>query len=77
MDRNDQKREDGGVKRNVGGGACDVEALQKCLAEHKGDYVKCQAQIEAFKAACTRTPSSSLSPRPRPNSKTTPLVTEL
>lgn len=32
--------------------ACDVEALKKCLEENKGDYVKCQAQVEAFKTAC-------------------------
>ncbi|KNA25361.1 hypothetical protein SOVF_007280 [Spinacia oleracea] len=32
---------------------CDVEALKKCLQENKGDYVKCQAQIEAFKSSCS------------------------
>ncbi|KMT16370.1 hypothetical protein BVRB_3g055150 [Beta vulgaris subsp. vulgaris] len=32
---------------------CDVEALKKCLEENKGDYVKCQAQIEAFKTSCS------------------------
>jgi len=32
---------------------CDVEALKKCLEENKGDYVKCQAQIEAFKSSCS------------------------
>ncbi|KAL8153478.1 hypothetical protein V2J09_011238, partial [Rumex salicifolius] len=31
---------------------CDVEALKKCLEENKGDYVKCQTQIEAFKSSC-------------------------
>ncbi|KAI0510008.1 hypothetical protein KFK09_010608 [Dendrobium nobile] len=33
--------------------ACDVEALKKCLEENKGDYVKCQAHIEAFKTSCS------------------------
>ncbi|CAJ1934301.1 unnamed protein product [Sphenostylis stenocarpa] len=33
--------------------ACDVEALKKCLEESKGDYVKCQTQIEAFKSSCS------------------------
>jgi hypothetical protein len=33
--------------------ACDVEALKKCLEENKGDYVKCQSQIEAFKSSCS------------------------
>ncbi|KAF7821888.1 Ribosomal RNA small subunit methyltransferase E [Senna tora] len=32
---------------------CDVEALKKCLEENKGDYVKCQTQIEAFKSSCS------------------------
>lgn len=32
--------------------ACDVEALKKCLEENKGDYVKCKAQVEAFKSSC-------------------------
>ena len=69
-----------GVKRNVGG--CDVEALKKCLAEHKEDYhLKCQPQIEAFRGCSLHkfTPSYSLSPRPRPNSNSTAtsLVTEL
>ena len=39
---------------------CDVEALKKCLEENKGDYVKCQAQIEAFKSSCSvKKPNSS------------------
>lgn len=33
--------------------SCDVEALKKCLQEHKGDYVKCQSHIEAFKSSCS------------------------
>ncbi|KAB2598645.1 hypothetical protein D8674_001565 [Pyrus ussuriensis x Pyrus communis] len=33
--------------------ACDVEALKKCLEENKGDYVKCQSQIEAFRSSCS------------------------
>ncbi|CAO2838814.1 unnamed protein product [Amaranthus hypochondriacus] len=41
---------------------CDVEALKKCLEENKGDYVKCQAQIEAFKSSCSvKKPNSSTS----------------
>ncbi|WOK94870.1 hypothetical protein Cni_G03575 [Canna indica] len=44
--------------------ACDVEALKKCLEENKGDYVKCQAQIEAFKTSCSvkKPPSPRASP---------------
>ncbi|KAG9441280.1 hypothetical protein H6P81_017134 [Aristolochia fimbriata] len=41
---------DGSTKRMS---PCDVEALKKCLEEHKGDYVKCQAQVEAFKSSCS------------------------
>ncbi|CAI0403274.1 unnamed protein product [Linum tenue] len=33
--------------------ACDVEALKKCLEENKGNYAKCQSQIEAFKSSCS------------------------
>jgi hypothetical protein len=41
--------------------ACDVEALKKCLEENKGDYVKCQSQIEAFKSSCSvKKPNSSI-----------------
>lgn len=32
---------------------CDVEALKKCLEENKGDYLKCQSHIEAFKTSCS------------------------
>ena len=39
--------------------ACDVEALKKCLEENKGDYVKCQSQIEAFKSSCSLSKHSS------------------
>ncbi|KAL9264802.1 hypothetical protein AKJ16_DCAP18513 [Drosera capensis] len=40
---------------------CDVAALKKCLEENKGDYVKCQAQIEAFKTSCSlKKPNSSV-----------------
>ncbi|XVF53586.1 hypothetical protein PTKIN_Ptkin05aG0110200 [Pterospermum kingtungense] len=45
--------------------ACDVEALKKCLEENKGDYVKCQSQIEAFKSSC-----SLKKPAPSANSQT-------
>ncbi|KAF5732369.1 hypothetical protein HS088_TW18G01063 [Tripterygium wilfordii] len=44
---------------------CDVEALKKCLEENKGDYVKCQSQIEAFQTSCSikkPNPSSDSSP---------------
>nr|KYP35792.1 hypothetical protein KK1_043147 [Cajanus cajan]KYP35795.1 hypothetical protein KK1_043150 [Cajanus cajan]KYP35796.1 hypothetical protein KK1_043151 [Cajanus cajan] len=48
----DQKAGDGSsVKKIIS--SCDVEALKKCLEENKGDYVKCQSQIEAFKASCS------------------------
>lgn len=40
---------------------CDVEALRKCLEENEGDYVKCQAQIEAFRSSCSLKKSSSSS----------------
>ncbi|KAJ0098845.1 hypothetical protein Patl1_20146 [Pistacia atlantica] len=41
--------------------ACDVEALKKCLEENKGDYIKCQSQIEAFKSSCSlKKPNSSM-----------------
>ncbi|KAL2920703.1 putative dipeptidyl-aminopeptidase B [Bienertia sinuspersici] len=39
---------------------CDVEALKKCLEENKGDYVKCQAQIEAFKSCSMYTSNYSI-----------------
>ncbi|KAK9857163.1 hypothetical protein WJX84_003168, partial [Apatococcus fuscideae] len=26
---------------------CDVQALQKCLAENKGDRKKCEAEVKA------------------------------
>ncbi|KAM7499673.1 hypothetical protein LguiA_024087 [Lonicera macranthoides] len=32
---------------------CDVEALKKCLEEHKGNYSKCQSHIDAFKSSCS------------------------
>ncbi|OVA14026.1 hypothetical protein BVC80_1787g102 [Macleaya cordata] len=32
---------------------CDVEALKKCLEENKGDYLKCQTQVEAFRTSCS------------------------
>lgn len=45
--------------------SCDVEALKKCLEENKGDYVKCQSQIEAFKSSCSlKKPNSSLDSPP-------------
>ncbi|KAL5744634.1 hypothetical protein ACOSP7_027500 [Xanthoceras sorbifolium] len=48
-----------GVKKMTS--ACDVEALKKCLEENKGDYVKCQSHIEAFKSSCSlKKPNSGL-----------------
>ncbi|KAL6291523.1 hypothetical protein ACE6H2_009033 [Prunus campanulata] len=45
--------------------ACDVDALKKCLEENKGDYVKCQSQIEAFKSSCAlKKPNPSLASVP-------------
>ena len=31
---------------------CDVKALQKCLAENKGDKDKCVREVQSFQAAC-------------------------
>ena len=46
--------------------ACDVEALKKCLEENKGDYFKCQTQIEAFKSSCAlKKPSQTLDTPPK------------
>jgi hypothetical protein len=39
--------------------ACDVEALRKCLEENKGDRVKCQAHIDAFRSSCSVSPTTS------------------
>ncbi|KAE9589066.1 hypothetical protein Lalb_Chr21g0305111 [Lupinus albus] len=48
----DQKVEENkSVKKIIS--ACDVDALKKCLEDNKGDYVKCQSQIEAFKSSCS------------------------
>ncbi|GBF89184.1 hypothetical protein Rsub_01901 [Raphidocelis subcapitata] len=33
---------------------CDVEALKRCLEQHKGDHKKCEAEVLAFKRACGR-----------------------
>jgi hypothetical protein len=41
---------------------CDVQALKKCLEEHKGDGEKCKELIGAFKTAC----SQSKPPGPPP-----------
>ncbi|KAG0454160.1 hypothetical protein HPP92_025464 [Vanilla planifolia] len=42
---------DGGAK--VGFLFSPSKALKKCLEENKGDYVKCKAQVEAFKTTCS------------------------
>ncbi|KAI3705778.1 hypothetical protein L1987_76020 [Smallanthus sonchifolius] len=49
----DDNRERSGAKKKKTASACDVEALKKCLEQYKGDYNKCQSQIEAFKASCS------------------------
>ncbi|KAL4383455.1 hypothetical protein GQ457_15G002240 [Hibiscus cannabinus] len=46
-----EKGDNNGVKKIQS--PCDVEALKKCLQENKGDYAKCQSQIEAFKNSCS------------------------
>lgn len=33
---------------------CQVEALEKCLRENKGDSEKCREEIEAFEQSCSR-----------------------
>ncbi|KAF6175110.1 hypothetical protein GIB67_022791 [Kingdonia uniflora] len=44
---------------------CDVEALKKCLEENKGDYLKCQAQVESFRTSCNiKKPNSVDEPSP-------------
>ncbi|KAK3220686.1 hypothetical protein Dsin_014656 [Dipteronia sinensis] len=48
-----------GVKKITS--ACDVEALKKCMEENKGDYVKCQSQIDAFKSSCSLKKPNSVS----------------
>ncbi|KAL2336103.1 hypothetical protein Fmac_010549 [Flemingia macrophylla] len=56
----DQRAGDGSSAKKIIS-ACDVEALKKCLEENKGDYVKCQSQIEAFKSSCSiKKPKPSL-----------------
>lgn len=56
----DQKAGDSSTVKKINS-ACDVEALKKCLEENKGDYVKCQTQIEAFKLSCSlKKPNPSL-----------------
>lgn len=42
--------------------ACDVEALRRCLEENKGDRVKCQAHIDAFRSSCSAGPNTSSKP---------------
>lgn len=63
----DQKAESNTVKKIMS--PCDVEALKKCLEENKGDYVKCQSQIEAFKSSCSiKKPNPSQESAPSLNS---------
>ncbi|KAD4584847.1 hypothetical protein E3N88_22448 [Mikania micrantha] len=58
----EKMNDNSGLKKKKIASACDVEALKKCLQEHKGDYNKCQSQIEAFKSSCSinNKPSESL-----------------
>ena len=63
----DQKAESNTVKKIMS--PCDVEALKKCLEENKGDHVKCQSQIEAFKSSCSiKKPNPSQESAPSFNS---------
>ncbi|KAI6696321.1 hypothetical protein NL676_016440 [Syzygium grande] len=57
MEGGEKAADNNGAKKVMS--PCDVEALKKCLEENKGDYLKCQSQIEAFKSACSlKKPSS-------------------
>ncbi|KAK2653899.1 hypothetical protein Ddye_013755 [Dipteronia dyeriana] len=58
-ERTGRENNNGGAKKITS--ACDVEALKKCLEENKGDYVKCQSQIEAFKSSCSLKKPNSVS----------------
>lgn len=59
-----EQAEDGTAKKIES--PCDVEALKKCLEENKGNYVKCQSQIEAFRTSCSlKKPSSSPEATPK------------
>ncbi|GKV31157.1 hypothetical protein SLEP1_g39886 [Rubroshorea leprosula] len=60
----DEKRETDGGARKIQS-PCDVEALKKCLEENKGDYVKCQSEIEAFKSSCSLKKPDSSTPSAR------------
>ncbi|KAK3037189.1 hypothetical protein RJ639_030082 [Escallonia herrerae] len=57
----DFKGDENGVKKTMS--PCDVEALKKCLKEHKGDHLKCQSHVEAFRSSCSlKKPNSPLQP---------------
>ncbi|KAL1296429.1 hypothetical protein HN51_057121 [Arachis hypogaea] len=63
----DRKAENDSVTKKLVS-SCDVEALKKCLEENKGDYLKCQSHIEAFKSSCSiKKPNSSLDSAPHLN----------
>ncbi|KAE8772935.1 hypothetical protein D1007_54999 [Hordeum vulgare] len=53
----------GGDEKKAAPG-CDVEALRKCLEENKGDRVKCQAHIDAFRSSCSVSPTTTSDQRP-------------
>lgn len=45
----DVKKEDGNKKRTMSPGVS--EALRKCLEVNNGDYLKCEAHLEAFRSS--------------------------
>jgi len=47
------------TKQQPRAAACDVEALRRCLEENKGDRVKCQAHIDAFRSSCSLGPNAT------------------
>ncbi|KAH0686816.1 hypothetical protein MTR67_013936 [Solanum verrucosum] len=56
--------------------ACDVEALKKCLEENKGDYLKCQSHVEAFRSSCSINNSNSSSPKLNSGADSDPVITK-
>uniref|UniRef100_A0A0V0GK20 Putative ovule protein n=1 Tax=Solanum chacoense TaxID=4108 RepID=A0A0V0GK20_SOLCH len=56
--------------------ACDVEALKKCLEENKGDYLKCQSHVEAFRSSCSINNSNSSSSKLNSGADSDPVITK-
>jgi hypothetical protein len=52
--------------KKVAAAACDVEALRRCLEENKGDRVKCQAHIDAFRSSCSISATTTTTKPPQP-----------